>query len=210
LIKKGNTGSSLDLPHQLTAKIEYDKFIIERIKLCKINLTQEKSDTELNLNGETLLNGTELKVDSVVYNNISYVVGKELFDESQNKVMSADKLVDIANKAFYELKNETEKLKVEDIGKRWAAFDFDKIKGDIILRPCKNADRIALFGISGSKLLSDIFCDMKMPREKRRQIYVAACDDEVLWILGIRTSRHVAVTQKTKKILFMMYKKQGE
>lgn len=69
------------------------------------------------------------------------------------------------------------------------------------LRRWKTGDRIKPFGMKGSKLISDIFTDAKFNARQKSQIWILTCDDEPVWIVGIRTSRLFRVTSTTKEYL---------
>jgi len=48
-------------------------------------------------------------------------------------------------------------------------------------------------GMSGSKKLSDIFTDLKIPREKRNSWMVIECGGEIAALAGWRVARAMAV-----------------
>lgn len=80
-------------------------------------------------------------------------------------------------------------------------FDLDKIKNDILIRGRKNGDKIIPLGMNGSKKLKDIFIDMKIPKEERGNIPILCFDENIAWIIGIRTSEEYKLTNKSKNIL---------
>lgn len=70
------------------------------------------------------------------------------------------------------------------------------LSGDPIwtLRPWRRGDRISPYGMRGSKLVSDIFSDLHMSVSEKERTLVLLRDDIVIWVAGIRASRHFAVT----------------
>lgn len=80
-------------------------------------------------------------------------------------------------------------------------FDLDKINNDILIRGRKNGDKIIPLGMNGSKKLKDIFIDMKIPKEERDNIPILCFDENIAWIIGIRTSEEYKLTNKSKNIL---------
>ncbi|MDE6859150.1 MAG: tRNA lysidine(34) synthetase TilS [Duncaniella sp.] len=82
------------------------------------------------------------------------------------------------------------------------------IPHEFSLRRWRSGDRLAPFGMKGSKLLSDIFNDLKIPVDKKNSIPVLLCDDMILWVVGIRVSRHFAVSESTRKIMVVTYNPQ--
>lgn len=73
------------------------------------------------------------------------------------------------------------------------------------LRRWREGDRLAPYGMRGTRLVSDIFTDAKMPEAARRQQPVLAVDGVILWLPGIRASRHYAVTAKTASVMRLRY-----
>lgn len=209
LVRKGRTGTSLDLPHGLVARVEYDVFVIERSCTVKEVPFEDDVHLELPLSGTIFLPDTGLEIDSVTYNYILSGEKVAFLEGKKEGFLSPLILSDLANRAFQQSTGVDKGLKAEDIGRSWAAFDLDEVKGSICLRPWRAADRIGPFGMKGTKLLSDLFTDLKVPREERKRVYVACDYDGMLWALGFRTSRRAAVTGDTRQILFAALKGPG-
>lgn len=66
------------------------------------------------------------------------------------------------------------------------AIDFDAICGRLHCRPWQSGDRLRPRGMQGSKLVSDILTDAKIPHGRRSQVHVLADDEGILWICGLR------------------------
>jgi tRNA(Ile)-lysidine synthase len=79
------------------------------------------------------------------------------------------------------------------------AFDFDKIKGGIIIRNRKKGDKIKLS--CGSKKLQDLFVDMKIPKQDRANIPVILDEQGVICVGEYRTSEDYKIDSNTKKVL---------
>lgn len=84
-----------------------------------------------------------------------------------------------------------------------AYFDYDALKKckKIILRHPRVGDRLQPWGMRGSKLLSDIFTDLHYSILARQASWIMEADGNILWLIGIRASRHFAVTPETVSIL---------
>lgn len=80
-------------------------------------------------------------------------------------------------------------------------FDYDKIRGEIIVRTRKEGDRFIPYGMKGSKKLKDFFIDLKVPKDKRDDILLLCFGDQIAWIIGYRVSDNFKVTKETNKIL---------
>lgn len=64
---------------------------------------------------------------------------------------------------------------------------------DFVMRHWREGDRIEPFGMKGSRLVSDIFSDAKLSLDDKRKVWLLTRNDTVLWVVGLRTSRHFAV-----------------
>ena len=58
-----------------------------------------------------------------------------------------------------------DRYKSMKLDKKSKGFDFDKVKGGIVVRSRKEGDKIKLS--AGSKKIKDLFIDLKIPREER-------------------------------------------
>ena len=84
-------------------------------------------------------------------------------------------------------------------------FDYDKIKGSLIVRNRKAGDTFTPLGMEGKKKIKDFFIDEKISRDERDKIPLIVDDKEILWIVGYRINNKYKVTKNTKKILIIKY-----
>ena len=72
-------------------------------------------------------------------------------------------------------------------------IDSAKLNGELKLRKWKNGDRMQPIGLKGTKLLSDIIKDSKIPTFKKKDILVLTDQETIIWCVGIRiSSTHIA------------------
>jgi len=64
---------------------------------------------------------------------------------------------------------------------------------ELVFRNWRAGDRMKPLGMAGSKKLSDIFTDLKIPRAERRAWIVVECGGEIAALAGWRVSRDFAV-----------------
>ena len=74
-----------------------------------------------------------------------------------------------------------------------------------ILRTWRKGDRLQPFGMKGSRLVSDIFSDAKLSAEQKLRTPLLFVGDKLLWVIGMRASRHFPVTPSTRRILKLTY-----
>ncbi len=79
-------------------------------------------------------------------------------------------------------------------------FDYDKIKGTVVLRTRKPGDYLTINREGGRKSLQDYMVNEKIPKEQRDQIPVLAEGSHVLWVVGKRISEYYKITEDTKRV----------
>lgn len=73
---------------------------------------------------------------------------------------------------------------------RVAYFAPEVMEGEPLkIRAWQLSDRLKPFGMSGSRLVSDILSDAKIPRHQKHTIPLLVKGDDILWVAGLRASR---------------------
>jgi|GEM_PF-4291109 len=86
-------------------------------------------------------------------------------------------------------------------GRKLNCFDYEKLVLPLSMRVWQDGDRLEPFGLDGSKKLSDILAEERVPRSIRADVYILEDGKRILWVLGSRRSSHAAVTPSTRLIL---------
>ena len=85
-----------------------------------------------------------------------------------------------------------------------AYFDFSKVHFPLQIRNWKEGDSFYPFGMKGKRKLSDFFKDLKLNLFQKQQINLL-CElnhpNQILWVIGHRTSDKYKVDSKTEQIL---------
>lgn len=86
---------------------------------------------------------------------------------------------------------------------RTIILDESVVEGNPVfkLRRWKQSDRIAPFGMRGTKKVSDIFSDAQLSLNDKQSTWILTRNDEILWVIGLRASRHFPVTDKSTGII---------
>ena len=95
-------------------------------------------------------------------------------------------------------------------GKFEAVFDLDRLQFPLKLRQRQDGDRFHPFGMQGRKKLKDLLIDAKIPRQERDRVPVLMSRDEIVWVVGYRTSEPFKVWTGTKRRLYLNYLKKRE
>ena len=82
-----------------------------------------------------------------------------------------------------------------------ALFALEGLRFPLVLRAPRTGDRMRPFGMEGTKKLSDIFADKKIPGRERARTLVVADADEIVWIVGVTTSEKSRVAPKSDKVV---------
>ncbi len=105
---------------------------------------------------------------------------------------------------------ETTRQDLEGLVDRWTAFfDAAKCAGEIYLRPRRAGDRFQPAGLRGhSKSLHEFMIDEKIPRAARAQLPLLVVGDAIAWVCGWRVDERVRVTEATKEIWRVTFRRQ--
>ncbi len=92
----------------------------------------------------------------------------------------------------------------EDAYAAWFDADADDARGPWVVRTRRPGDRMAAFGLNGSKSVKDIFVDGKLPKA-RRDVWPVVTDKAgaLLWVPGFRRSSAAPVTGRTKRVALL-------
>lgn len=86
-------------------------------------------------------------------------------------------------------------------------FDYDGLKKGINIRNRCDGDIFKPYRSNGTKKLKEYFIDNKIPREIRDRIPLIACNNEIVWIIGYKTSDKFKVTENTKSVLELEFRR---
>lgn len=82
-----------------------------------------------------------------------------------------------------------------------AWLDADSVHFPLELRPWKPGDRMQPLGMTGSKLVSDILTDAKVPGDRKQRMLVLTSQGRILWLCGMRIAEGVQVRPDSQGVL---------
>ena len=89
-------------------------------------------------------------------------------------------------------------------GKSIVAFNLQLLDCQrIVLRHWRHGDRIKPFGMKGSRLVSDLFNDMKLDHAQRLNTWLLEADGDILWVLGQRASALYPVEKESQDFVIL-------
>lgn len=80
-------------------------------------------------------------------------------------------------------------------------LDADQVRFPFIIRNWNQGDKMKPLGLNGHKKVSDLLIDHKISVLEKENCLVLKSNQNILWLVGIRTSNHYKITTSTKRIL---------
>ena len=75
----------------------------------------------------------------------------------------------------------------------------------IVLRHWRQGDRIQPFGMKGTKLVSDIFNDLKLDYFEKQNAWLLEADGEIIWVVGYRSTAHYPVPIESQDYVILTH-----
>ena len=89
-------------------------------------------------------------------------------------------------------------------GKHTVAFNTSLLDCQhVALRHWRRGDRIRPFGMNGSKLVSDLFNDLKLNHADRQSAWLLEADGDILWVLGYRAAALYPIKKESQNYLIL-------
>jgi tRNA(Ile)-lysidine synthase len=86
-------------------------------------------------------------------------------------------------------------------------IDADTVRGEMTLRPPRAGERFHALGAPGSRLLSDLFIDRKIERERRRTWPIIADPKGIVWVVGLAVAERCRLKDSTRRCLLLEVKR---
>jgi tRNA(Ile)-lysidine synthase len=91
-----------------------------------------------------------------------------------------------------------------------ANLDADKIVYPLVLRKWKHGDFFYPYGLNRKKKVSDFFIDQKVAVPDKEKTWLLCSGEKIIWILGYRIDNRFRITQKTRHVLLIRWKKENK
>ena len=89
-------------------------------------------------------------------------------------------------------------------GKRVVAFSNEILQcSEVLLRHWREGDRFKPFGMNGSKLLSNLFTDLKLSEKEKKETWILEADGEIVWVLGYRAAQAFKVAKDADSFILI-------
>ena len=84
-------------------------------------------------------------------------------------------------------------------------FDIEKTGKKLYVRNKRIGDSISLTGMNGKKSIKKFFSDLKIDSRFRDKIPLIVSEDDVLWVVGLRTNQKYLKDKSTKEVIIFEY-----
>lgn len=85
----------------------------------------------------------------------------------------------------------------------FAYIDADKVRSGLTIRTVLPSDTFQPFGMRGRRLLSDFMTDSKLNLFQKQQQLVVCDGDEIVWVVGLRSSERYRVGNATRRVIIL-------
>lgn len=210
-----------------TLKPEYSDYIIENI--LRVEKLNENNDYFKGKIINYYLNSNGISVSREKIKNIIKILNsggskKIKLDRGYTLIKEYDKIFIINSKTDKKevkeeriiIPNEVEfgdyiiSAKVEEQKKENGSYEFItnlKEGNEIIIRKRNPGDRILCIGMDNYKKVKDIMINSKIPKDEREKIPVIVCEDEIVWLAGIRKSKKFISEKADKNVVLRIRRK---
>jgi len=93
----------------------------------------------------------------------------------------------------------------------WTALcDADEIEGPLLVRAPRVGERLAPLGLAGTRKLSDVLTDRKVPAPERHVHPVVVHGDAIVWVPGVVRSQTLRLSAATARVVSLRAWRSGE
>lgn len=86
-----------------------------------------------------------------------------------------------------------------------AALDYCRLQFPLIIRPWQAGDFFYPLGMKGSKKISDLLIDLKIPMAVKEQVCVVTSNDQIVWVVGHRIDERFKVDEATEMVMEIVW-----
>ena len=182
-------GKRISLPEGLTLSIEYDKFLLGPDPAALSPFPVLEAEFALKIAGKTQLPG--------------WCVEAKIIDRKRESRRDEAPLINLPPPFPGEEDKEGGLLN----NLLSAYFDFNKVGNKLTVRTRQPGDRFQPLGMSQPKKLNEFMIDSKIPHAWRARIPIVCSPEHILWVVGWRIDERAKVTQDTKQVLRLEFKR---
>lgn len=118
-----------------------------------------------------------------------------------------DQEIVIGDDGIYQINQTTVRVERVEVttdlnqGSSVAFFDASKCSFPLKMRRWKDGDEFKPLGMNGTKKVSDLLIDLKVPLASKEEVLVLECQEQIAWVVGMRMAEPFKVAGDTKTLL---------
>jgi tRNA(Ile)-lysidine synthase len=85
--------------------------------------------------------------------------------------------------------------------------DLGKVNGELVVDSVRPGDRINPLGMQGSRKVSDLLIDAKVPKRTRAAVPVVRDGEQIVWVAGVRMSERYRVQPGTVRAVRLTWER---
>lgn len=156
--------------------------------------------TAAKMSGKQFISANGSTIAELAYGKLTFSLASAC--ENIDEVYDVDITADITSPISITINiHDIKDFRLNKSGATIAYIDHTAIAGNWQLRHWRQGDRIIPFGKTKSKLVSDIFAQAHFSAEQKRKTWILTCNDEIVWIPGLRNSALFKIDNNTKKYI---------
>lgn len=91
------------------------------------------------------------------------------------------------------------------VGPDRVSIDAERVSWPLVVDGPREGDWLHPLGMEGTKKLSDLFIDAKVPQRLRRVTPVVRDGDRIVWVAGVRLAEECRVTRETTRVVDIVW-----
>jgi len=211
-------GKRLSLPGGLIFSVEYSKYLIGSDPAALSPFPRLEAEFTLKVPGETQLPGWHVEATTI---DLEQMAGRGKSEGASAPSETATPLIKGSVKGLcpftnYSFPSGKEDIPIMERGTKGvrlidnlftAYFDLDKTGNELVVRTRCRGDRFQPLGMGQPKKLGEFMIDARIPRAWRGRIPIVCSPSQILWVVGWHIDERVKVTQDTKQVLCLEFKR---
>ncbi len=190
-------GKRLSLPGGLIFSIEYKQYLLTSDFAALSPFPILGDESQLNIPGETLLPGWRVEATIIDREQMT-----EKIIKGKPEGASAPSEITIPLGKGKGIKG------MGSINNLFTAYlDLDKTGDKLLVRCRQPGDRFQPLGVSQPKKVNEFMIDAKISQAWRQQVPLVCSPEHILWVVGWRIDDRVKVTDNTKQVLRLEFKR---
>jgi tRNA(Ile)-lysidine synthase len=112
-----------------------------------------------------------------------------------------------AGSLFVEVLGDVPSMYVSD--PRTEVVDAERVGSALTLRTWREGDRFSPLGLGGSKKVSDVLTERRVPSSERQRQLVLTAGEEIVWVVGHRLAENFRIRSDTQRALRLRWEPEG-